>query len=211
MNDWLKETLPFLTEVFAGDFSGHDLEHTLRVYHLAAAIWEKEGGDGEIVALAALLHDVDDYKLTGGPMGGTSRAEAFMAEQGVSLDKIKAVTKIIAEISFKGRDTVTPTTLEGKIVQDADRLDAIGAVGIARTFAYGGSKGRPLYIRGESYALDMTAEEYAKHESSSLGHFYEKLLKLKGLMNTETARQLAAARHQFMEDFLAELSAECFF
>ncbi|MCI8602350.1 MAG: HD domain-containing protein [Oscillospiraceae bacterium] len=210
MRDWLNETLPFLIEAFASDFGGHDVEHTLRVYRLAMAIWEKEGGDGETIALAALLHDVDDYKLTGGPMGDTSRAEAFMAEHGVSLDKIKTVTKIIAEISFKSRGTVTPATLEGKIVQDADRLDAIGAVGIARTFAYGGSKGRPLYIRGESYALDMTAEEYAKHEGSSVGHFYEKLLKLKGLMNTETAKQLAAARHQFMEDFLAELSAECF-
>lgn len=206
--DWLETARPFLQETFSNDHSGHDYYHTLRVFQLASGIQGQEGGDLETVQLAALLHDVDDYKLFGGPMGGSLRARAFMEEQGVQPDRIEEVCGIIQEVSYKAKDSKVPHTLEGQIVQDADRLDAMGAVGIARTFAYGGSRGRAIYTPGEEPALDMTAEEYANHQSCTINHFYEKLLLLKDQMNTPAARILAEDRHRFMQLYLDEFFGE---
>ena len=198
----------FIRQVFDGDSSGHDHWHSIRVWELTRTLCQQEGGDSETAELAALLHDVDDCKLFGGEMGGCSRALAFMEAQGVPKERRQAVADIIRTVSFKGTDTAVPGTLEGKIVQDADRLDAIGAIGIARTFAYGGSRGRTLYDPGEPPALGMNAEEYRRHQSHTVNHFYEKLLLLKELMNTPSARAMAEARHRFMEQFLGEFFAE---
>jgi uncharacterized protein len=178
------------------------------VYKLATSICKGENADLEIVQLAALLHDVDDYKVFGGNIGASSNAEAFLIKNKIDYTKIKAICEIIATISFKGRDTQIPKSLEGNIVQDADRLDAIGAIGIARTFAYGGSKNRSMHIPNEKPREDMNGEEYSKSNGTTINHFYEKLLKLKDLMNTETAKALAEARHRYMENFLNEFLNE---
>lgn len=204
----LEKTLAFIKERFKNDYSGHDYQHSLRVYKLATAICREEKGDMEIVELAALLHDVDDYKLFGGKSGAYPQAEAFLKANNVASEKIEAICHIIATMSFKGTGTQVPESKEGKIVQDADRLDAIGAIGIARTFAYGGSKGRAMHIPEEKPRDNMNFEEYAKNQGTTLNHFYEKLLKLKALINTETAKKIAEARHKYMEDFLTEFLME---
>ncbi|MDO4576309.1 MAG: HD domain-containing protein [Planctomycetia bacterium] len=200
--------LPFLREIFAGDASGHDFYHTLRVYRNARKIAEVEGGNPEIIELAALLHDVDDPKLFGSSGGRLPNAERFFAENGISEETACWVQKILHKVSFKGTETAIPDTLEGKIVQDADRLDAIGAIGIARAFAYGGSRGRSIYLPDEKPKELMTAAEYAANQGTSINHFYEKLLLLKDRMNTPTAREMAARRHAFMEAFLAQFYSE---
>ncbi len=196
----------YIRTLFAGEASGHDHFHSERVWRNARAISREEGGDAFLIELAALLHDVDDTKLF--HTENYANARTFMAREGVASNTAETVCGIIAEVSFKGKDSVTPATLEGKIVQDADRLDAIGAIGIARAFAFGGSRGRPLYDPEEAPRAGMTAEEYRAHAGTTVNHFYEKLLLLKDLMNTQTARQLAAARHECMEKFLREFLAE---
>lgn len=207
-NPLIDKAIDFAKRIFQDDSSGHDFFHTLRVFRLASRIAEREGADGEIVRLAALLHDADDRKLFGATTGRPENARRFMTENGCAGETVETVCRIISEISFKGTDTVVPESLEGKIVQDADRLDAVGAVGIARAFAFGGSRGRSLYDPDEPPKEKMTAEEYFAHRGTTVNHFYEKLLKLKDLMNTETAKKMAARRHRVMEDFLAEFFAE---
>lgn len=206
--DLLERTLLYIQERFQNDYSGHDYYHSIRVYKLATSICKGENADIEIVQLAALLHDVDDYKLFGGNVGTSSNAEAFLISNKIADIQIKAICDIIASISFKGTDTQIPKSLEGKIVQDADRLDAIGAIGIARTFAYGGSKNRSMHIPNQKPREDMNLEEYTKSNGTTINHFYEKLLKLKALMNTETAKTLAESRHKYMENFLNEFLNE---
>lgn len=198
----------YIEDVFAHDFSGHDAFHTLRVLGLAERIAQNEGADMEIVQLAALLHDVDDRKLSPETHENQGRARAFLQEQGLAAEKIEKICHIIAQISFKGSDTVSPDTLEGQCVQDADRLDAIGAIGIARTFAFGGSRGRKMYDPAEPPVTNMDATTYAKNEGHTINHFYEKLLLLKDMMNTQTARAIAEKRHIYMEEFLQEFYAE---
>lgn len=204
----LEKTLEYIKERFQNDYSGHDYYHTIRVYKLATSICKEEKGDLEIVALASLLHDVDDYKLFGGNSGKCVNAEAFLMDNKISDEKIKAVCDIISSISFKGTGKQVPKSKEGQIVQDADRLDAIGAIGIARTFAYGGSKNRNLHIPNEKPRDNMNFEEYAAANGTTINHFYEKLLKLKDLMNTETAKNIAESRHKYMENFLDEFLRE---
>ena len=204
----IEQAKQYIQHVFARDFSGHDVFHTLRVLHLAEHIARKEGADLETVQLAALLHDVDDRKLSPETYPNQGRARAFLHSQGMHADKIEAICRIIAQISFKGTDTVAPDTLEGQCVQDADRLDAIGAIGIARTFAFGGSRNRKMYDPAEPPVTGMDAAAYAKNEGHTINHFYEKLLLLRDMMNTPTARALADARHKYMEDFLSEFFAE---
>lgn len=204
----LEKTLEYVKERFKEDFSGHDYYHTLRVYKLAASICNEEKADLEIVQLAALLHDVDDYKLFGKNEGKITNAELFLRENNVSEEKINAINDIIASISFKGTDTKVPETIEGKIVQDADRIDAIGAIGIARAFAYGGSRNRSMYDPDEKPRDHMDFEEYSKNKGTTINHFYEKLLKLKDMMNTESGRRVAENRHKYMEDFLNEFYHE---
>lgn len=165
----------------------HDLDHTLRVYENAMKIAERElSCDRDLAALEALLHDVDDHKLFS--TENHANARAFLEQQGVPRERIERICRDIASVSFSKNRGRKPETPEGRIVQDADRLDAMGAVGIARTFAYGGEKGRPL--------------------KDSVSHFHEKLLLLKELMNTETGRALAEERHAFMLSFLEELEKE---
>ena len=144
-NAIINDTLEFVKKTFNDDFSGHDYFHTLRVYKMATKIAEQENAILTIVQLAALLHDVDDIKLSPETYANKDRAVTFLRDHDIAEEMIKTICNIIDEISFKGTDTITPETIEGKCVQDADRLDAIGAVGIARTFAYGGSHNRIIY------------------------------------------------------------------
>jgi len=196
----------FAASIFKDDSSGHDIYHTMRVHDLAVTISEAEGGDLDIIRLAAILHDVDDRKLFG--ENGFQNARDFMDSEGISVEDQLYICDIIEQISFKGKDSAVPSTLEGKIVQDADRMDAIGAVGIARAFAYGGSRGRAMHIPGDAFKAGMGAEEYFRNEGTSVNHFYEKLLLLKDMMNTSTARKMAEARHGYMVAFLDEFMAE---
>jgi uncharacterized protein len=196
----------FVRNLFAGDSSGHDIYHTLRVHDLACRICRDEGGDMDIVRLSALLHDADDRKFFGD--NGYANARRFMDSESMSADVQGRVCHVISQISFKGRDTVVPDTIEGRIVQDADRLDAIGAIGIARTFAYGGSKGRMMHVPDEAHKADMSEEEYFSNEGTSVNHFHEKLLLLKDMMNTDSARDIAESRHAYMVGFLEEFMEE---
>lgn len=208
MNEILvSKTIEKAKKFFENDFSGHDFWHTLRVYNIAKAIAEKEKCDIEIVCLAALLHDFDDAKITNSTTE-LENATKWLNENNYPQERINWIKEIINAISFKGIDTKVPETIEGKIVQDADRLDAIGAIGIARTFAYGGSRGREMWNPNEHYIDNMNEEEYKKSKGNTINHFYEKLLKLKDMMNTDTAKEMAEHRHFYMEKFLEEFFEE---
>lgn len=192
--DLTKLAREYAGKIFAGDSGGHDLDHTLRVYRMALNIAENEGADTEIVGLAALLHDVDDRKISPETCDSLGRARDFLHSHGLSGGSSEKILRIISQVSYSGGKV--PDSLEGKCVQDADRLDAMGAIGIARTFAYGGSKGRRIH--------DSAGED----KTTSVQHFYDKLLKLENLMNTETGQKLARERHIYMEEFLRRFYAE---
>ena len=191
----INKAMEYARQIFAGDGSGHDFDHTLRVYHMAVRIAGEEGADVEMVALAALLHDVDDHKLSPETCEHKDRAVTFLKSQGVSEQKIHRIVEIISEISFSAGNG-RPSTLEGMCVQDADRLDAIGAIGIGRAFAFGGSRGRRMH---DPDGADKTA---------TVEHFYDKLFKLKDLMTTPTGQHLARQRDEFMHSFLEQFYAE---
>ena len=201
----LDSLLSDLQEFFKDDYSGHDFNHTMRVYKLANNIAIQEHANLEIVSLAALLHDVDDVKLT--QSINYQNARLLMNRYGIDKATQEEVIAIIQDVSFKGNQSKSPSTLEGKIVQDADRLDAIGAIGIARAFTFGGNHSRPLY-NDEKPERNMDEASYHQHQSSTINHFYEKLLLLKDMMNTECARVLADQRHQFMVNYLEEFFDE---
>lgn len=207
-NTIINDAIEFVKNVFKDDHSGHDYFHTLRVYKMATRIAEQENADLITVQLAALLHDVDDIKLSPETYQNKDRAVVFLSEHGVSDAKIKTVCKIIGEISFKGRDSVVPETIEGKCVQDADRLDAIGAIGIARAFAYGGNHNRVIHDPEIKPALNMSADQYHNHISTTVNHFYEKLFLLKDMMNTATAKKIAEQREDYMKCYIAEFLDE---
>ena len=196
----------FARKIFEGDSSGHDIYHTIRVHDLARTICAQEGGDMDMVRLAALLHDVDDRKLFGD--NGFMNARTFMDSEFIPVEDQLFICDIISQVSFKGKDSVVPGTLEGKIVQDADRMDAIGAIGIARAFAYGGSKGRAMYVPGDAPKEGMSEKEYFSNQGTSVNHFHEKLLLLKDMMNTETAKRMAQHRHDYMVGYLDEFMSE---
>ena len=205
----IESAIKFVKGIFAYDCSGHDYYHTMRVYRLAMQIAEQENADMLIVQLAALLHDVDDVKLSPETHEAKKNAVGFMKNNGVDDKVIASVCKIIDEVSFAGTDSVVPSTLEGKCVQDADRLDAIGAIGIARTFAYGGSKGRRIHDPDIKPMTNMNKADYNQnHNSTSINHFYEKLLLLKDMINTESAKKMAEHRQAVMEEYLVEFLAE---
>ena len=206
-NTIIENAIGYVKEKFEKEFSGHDYFHALRVYKMATRIAEREGADLEIVQLAALLHDVDDRKISPDTYEDQTNAKRFLAREGVSAEASEWICRIIREISFGANDSA-PSTLEGKCVQDADRLDAIGAIGIARAFAYGGSHRRHMYHPDIKPNLNMTKEEYAKSESTTINHFYEKLFKLTALMNTQTAREIAKTREDFMREFVGEFLDE---
>ncbi len=203
----LSAGLEFIREIFANDYSGHDYYHSVRVFNMATTLCKAEDANLEIVQMAALLHDVDDYKLFGG-QGLYPNATRFIQEHGLSEESMERICNIISSISYKGTDTLIPDTLEGRIVQDADRLDAIGAIGIARVFAYGGSKNRSIYDPEDKPKEEMDFEAYKNNNGSSINHFYEKLLLLKDLMNTEAGRKMAENRHLYMKGYLEEFYAE---
>ena len=202
------DAIEYVKTVFKDDYGGHDYFHTLRVYKLATKIAEYENANMLTVQLAALLHDVDDVKLSPETHANKDRAVGFLREHGVSEEVIKTICEIIGEVSFRGTDTVTPKTIEGKCVQDADRLDAIGAIGIARTFAFGGSHKQAIYDPDIKPLVNMSEKEYRNHVSTTVNHFYEKLFLLKDMMNTATAKKIAHRRDEFMRDFVEELLNE---
>ena len=208
MEQLVQNATEFIKEIFQNDFSGHDFFHSMRVYRTAINIAEAEPADLEVVALAALLHDVDDRKLS--PMTAEKKENAarFMRSQNVSESEIRQVCQIIDEVSFKGTDSVRPSTPDGKCVQDADRLDALGAIGIARTFAYGGSHNRAIYDPELPPRTAMNQAQYYSSKSTSLNHFYEKLFLLEGMMNTETGKAIARKRTQYMQQFVDEFLNE---
>ena len=191
----IDKAMEFAREIFAGDGSGHDFDHTMRVYRMATRLAVEEGADLETVQLAALRHDVDDRKLSPETCENHLRAVTFLKENGANAEKIDRIVSIIAQISFSANKGA-PTTPEGKCVQDADRLDALGAIGIGRTFAYGGSRGRRMY------------DPEKQDSDATIQHFYDKLLLLKDRMNTPTGRRMAAEREQFMHSFLEQFYAE---
>ena len=195
---------------FFGEGTGHDWHHIDRVRKVALRLAEAEGANKEVVELAALLHDIADHKfhdhdLTVGP----AKAKEVILEHGGSEELADRISQIISETSFKGAEVATPvSSIESAVVQDADRLDALGAIGIARAFAYGGSKNRPLYDPNEKTTMHRDFEAYANSKGSTVNHFYEKLLLLKDRMHTESGRKMAVERHRFMEDFLKRFFEE---
>ena len=208
MEQLVQNATKFIKEVFQNDFSGHDFFHSMRVYRTAMKITQAEHADMEVVALAALLHDVDDWKLSPATAEKKENAARFMRGQNVPEAEILQVCQIIDEVSFKGTDSVRPSTPEGKCVQDADRLDALGAIGIARTFAYGGSHHRAIYDPELPPRTAMNQAQYYSSKSTSLNHFYEKLFLLEGMMNTETGKAIARKRTQYMQQFVDEFLNE---
>lgn len=202
MSNLINNCLKFVKEFFVSEASGHDYFHTLRVYNLAKTICNKEGANEELVSLVALLHDVDDRKISPETTKNKDNARKFLLENNVSKGNIELICTLIGEISYKGNESKASSTLEGRIVQDADRLDAIGAIGVARAFAYGGNHNRVMHDPNELPKLNMNEEEYKNHVSTTLNHFYEKLFNLKELMNTDTAKELAISREEYMKEFV---------
>ena len=205
----INTTILFVKNQLAHAEGGHDWFHIERVYKNALLIAEEEECDLTVVKLAALLHDIADSKFHGGDESvGPKTARTFLESQNVKEDIILHVIAIIENISFKGGNFEKKfNSKELEIVQDADRLDAIGAIGIARTFNYGGFKNRPLYNPNIQPNMNMNKEEYKNSESPTLNHFYEKLLLLKDKMNTETGKKIAQKRHDFMVTFLSQFYA----
>lgn len=206
----IDQTAAHVREVLARDSSGHDWWHVERVRTTALAIGRGEGADPFVVELAALLHDIADWKFhAGDDLLGPAKARDWLCGLGVDGATIDHVCDIIGTLSFKGAGVATPMhTIEGHVVQDADRLDAIGAVGIARAFAYGGHKGQPLHEPGLAPQPHATFADYQQGRTTTINHFHEKLLLLKERMNTKTGSRLARERHAFMEEFLARFDEE---
>ncbi|MGJ7921833.1 HD domain-containing protein [Neobacillus sp. LXY-4] len=202
-NEIINKTELFVKKVLGQDSTGHDWYHVDRVRKNALHIADYEkAGDRFVIEMAALLHDVPDEKLNESEEVGFNKLYHFLDQLPLNQQEKDQIINIISTISYKGGQTTELSSLEAKIVQDADRLDAIGAIGIARTFAYGGKKGQPLYDPALQVRSTMTLEEYRNGKSSSIHHFYEKLLKLKDKLNTESAKQMAEKRHQTMEHYL---------
>jgi uncharacterized protein len=206
----VNKTILFVKKKLDNAEGGHDWFHIERVYKNALSIADNEVCDDTVVKLGALLHDIADSKFhDGDETVGPKIASEFLASNKVDKATIQHVINIIENISFKGGNTEKSfSSIELDIVQDADRLDAIGAIGIARTFNYGGFKNRPLYNPNIAPKLHMSKEEYKNSQAPTLNHFYEKLLLLKDKMNTETGKQIAQERHRYMEGFLSQFYAE---
>lgn len=205
----VENTKIFIKDEFCEEGSGHDWFHIERVYKNALYLLEQENaGDEFIIKMAALLHDVDDWKFSKDNMTDTSRIENFLISQNVDKNDMKKITDIIKTLSFKGGVVdSTQHTIEGMIVQDADRLDSIGAIGIARAFTYGGYKNNLIYDP-DVKVKEFKSLEDVKEKNTTINHFYEKLLKLKNIMNTESAKKIAEQRHDYMENFLAQFYNE---
>lgn len=207
---YIDKTITFVKKQLAGAEAGHDWFHIERVYNNALNLLNKEQANEQVVILGALLHDIADSKFYNGDETiGPKIAYDFMTSINIHTDVKEHVVKIIENISFKGGNfNKTFHSKELEIVQDADRLDAIGAIGIARAFQYGGFKNRTIHNPSEEPKLHMSKEEYKKHEGSTINHFYEKLLLLKDLMNTQAGKEIAENRHQYMKGFLEQFYNE---
>jgi uncharacterized protein len=204
-------TRKFIEDKFSGEGSGHDWWHIYRVWKLSVHICENEkAADKFVVELGALLHDIADWKFHKGDLNaGPKAATKWLVSLNVNEKVIKQVTDIVGNVNYKGAG-VKPSmnSLEGQIVSDADKLDAMGAIGIARAFAYGGSTNQPIYDPSIKPILHKTFEEYKKNKSHSINHFYEKLLLLQDHLYTPFAKDIALQRHRFMEDYLEEFYKE---
>jgi uncharacterized protein len=205
----IEATEVFVKKQLGEDSTGHDWFHVDRVRNTAMLIAERElVGDLFIIEMGALLHDIPDEKLNSCAQEGQNKLRNFLEGIQLSNDLSLKIIEVVNSISFRGGEKKRLPSWEAKIVQDADRLDALGAIGIARTFAYGGKKGQPIYHPEYSVREQMTLEEYRNGKSSSIHHFYEKLLLLKDMLNTDTAKKMADNRHRFMEEFLLQFYQE---
>jgi uncharacterized protein len=205
----IKKTASFVRKTLENDNTGHDWWHIERVYNTAVHIAKKEKANMFVVELAALLHDIADWKFhQGDEKAGGRKSREWLASLKVDEEVITAVCDIVDNIGFKGGVKNNIKTIEGKVVQDADRLDAMGAVGISRVFAYGGHKGRPIYNPEEKAKVYKSFSQYKNASPSSINHFYEKLLLLKDLMNTKTGKKLAKKRHDFLKVYLKNFFKE---
>lgn len=207
----IERTSAFVKKQLTNAEGGHDWFHIERVYKNSLLIAKTESANLLVIQLGALLHDIADSKFhNGDETVGPKVARTFLESENVAEDTIQHVINIIENISFKGGNhNTTFTSAELNIVQDADRLDALGAIGIARTFNYGGFKNRAIYNPEIAPKLNMTKEEYKNSTAPTINHFYEKLLLLKDKMNTKTGKQLANKRHEYMEQFLTQFYGEC--
>jgi len=210
MKSTINNTVEFVKEKLEGAEAGHDWYHIERVWKLSKKIAEAENCNHDVVELSALLHDIADPKFHNGDETLALKiSREFLESQQVSEDIIEQVLFVIKNISFKNRgEAPSELPVELKIVQDADRIDAIGAIGIGRTFNFGGFKNNPMYDPEVPPSLNMSKEEYKKSNGTTINHFYEKLLLLKDLMNTEKGRELAQQRHDFMLTFLDQFYKE---
>lgn len=210
MKSTIDNTVKFVKEKLEGAEAGHDWFHIERVWKLATKIAETEDCDKDVVELSALLHDIADPKFHNGDETIAPKiSREFLQSQEVSEEIIEKVLFVIENISFKNRSQAPENPpVELKIVQDADRIDAIGAIGIARTFNFGGFKNNPMYDPAVQPNLGMSKEEYKKSNGTTINHFYEKLLLLKDLMNTEQGKKLAEERHRYMLNFLDQFYKE---
>ncbi|MFY7846827.1 HD domain-containing protein [Chryseobacterium gambrini] len=210
MKNLIQNTVEFVKEKLEGAEAGHDWFHIERVWKLSKKIAETESCNQEVVELAALLHDIADPKFHNGDETLALKvSREFLESQNAAEELIELVLFIIKNISFKNRGEVPQNLpVELKIVQDADRIDAIGAIGIGRTFNFGGFKNNPMYDPNVEPKLNMSKEEYKKSNGTTINHFYEKLLLLKDLMNTEKGKEIAGERHDFMLKFLDQFYKE---
>lgn len=210
MNNLIENTVEFVKEKLKGAEAGHDWYHIERVWKLSKKIAETEDCNLEVVELAALLHDIADPKFHNGDETVALKvSRGFLESQNAAEDVIESVLFIIKNISFKNRSEAPENLpIELKIVQDADRIDAIGAIGVARTFNFGGFKNNLMYDPEIKPKLNMSKEEYKKSDGTTINHFYEKLLLLKDLMNTRKGKEIAAERHNFMLQFLDQFYKE---
>ena len=204
----LKRMEQYAKRVLDSDTSGHDWSHIERVVNTTKTIAKAEGADLFICESAALLHDVIDDKIIQDPADALKKLKKFLTSIEVTPVQIEAIVSIITRMSFKNHQEKQNLSLEGKVVQDADRLDAIGAIGIARVMCYSGSTGRPIHKPEMKPRENLTPEEYRNGESTAIMHFYEKLLNLKDLMNTKYGNELAKGRHEFLETYLEQFYAE---
>ena len=205
----LQQTADYVRILMVNDRTGHDWWHVWRVRQAARKIAFIEKADLFVVELAALLHDLDDWKLSDSSSDVPQKAAECMLSLSVHREIVAHVCEIIHDLSFKGKGVETPMrTIEGKVVQDADRIDAIGAIGIARAFSYGGAKGREMYNPAILPQEHESFEAYKSSNGTTINHFYEKLLHLSDRLNTDAARDIAAGRHQFLEQYLARFFAE---
>ncbi|MGD1816284.1 MAG: HD domain-containing protein [Pleomorphochaeta sp.] len=200
MKTIIEKAIKYIEDFFKEDYSGHDYYHSLRVYNTAIKIEEVEEENNKAidltrVKLIALLHDVDDYKISPNTSTNLDNAKSFLKDNNIANEEIEAIISNISNLSFSKGKSSDCLSIEGKIVQDADRLEALGAIGIARTFAYSGANNRAIY-------------DPIDNKDSAIKHFYDKLLKLEDLMNTNYGKQLAKERTNFMKDFLNEFYKE---